>query len=136
MLFVKHLIENIYYRYKKYYLTSESSAAKIRSEVLINVEEEKMLKHIVLLKFKDSVTAEQITDLKNSLLALPQILKEIKGYECGSDLRPAKTFDFVLVSTFDDFAALKRYQVYPEHVDVLTKVRNLSAKIEVADFEY
>jgi hypothetical protein len=95
-----------------------------------------MLKHIVLLKLKDSVTAEQIADLKNSLLVLPKIIKEIKGYECGSDLRQARTFDFVLVSTFDDFEAMKRYQVHPDHVDVLTKVRNLSAKIEVADFEY
>lgn len=95
-----------------------------------------MLKHIVLLKFKESVTAPQIDDLKSSLLALPKVIKEIKGYECGSDLRPTRTFDFVLVASFADFDALNRYQVVPEHVDVLTKVRNLSAKIEVADFEY
>jgi hypothetical protein len=99
-------------------------------------EEEKMLKHIVLLKFNESVTTEQIADLKSSLLALPKIIKEIKSYECGSDARPIKTFDFVLVSTFADFDAMKRYQVQPDHVEVLTKVRNLSAKIEVADFEY
>jgi hypothetical protein len=95
-----------------------------------------MLKHIVLLKFKESVTAEQIADLKSSLLALPKVIKEIEGYECGSDLRPTKTFDFVLVATFADFDALKRYQVQPDHVEVLTKVRNLSARIEAADFEY
>jgi heme-degrading monooxygenase HmoA len=95
-----------------------------------------MLKHIVLLKFKESVTDEQREDLKKSLLALPKVIQEIKGYECGSDLRPTKTFDFALVSTFDDLEAMKRYQVRPEHVEVLTKVRNLSAKIEVVDFEY
>lgn len=95
-----------------------------------------MLKHIVLLKFKENITAEQITDLKNSLLALPKIIKEIKGYECGSDPRPTKVFDFVLVSTFDDFDALKRYQVQPDHLEVLAKVKNLSARIESADFEY
>jgi hypothetical protein len=95
-----------------------------------------MLKHIVLLKFKESVSAEQISDLKSSLLALPKVIKEIKGYECGSDQRPAKTFDFALVSTFVDFDAMRTYQVQSEHVEVLTKVRNLSAKIEVVDFEY
>jgi hypothetical protein len=81
----------------------------------------------VLLKFKESVTDEQKNDLKKSLLALPKVIKEIKGYECGSDLRTIKTFDF---------AAMKSYQVSPEHVAELTKVRNLSAKIEVVDFEY
>ena len=95
-----------------------------------------MLKHIVLLNFKESVTAAQIADLKSSLLALPDKIKEIKSYECGIDPRAIKTFDFVLVSTFDDFNALKAYQVQPDHVEVLTKVRNMSARIEVADFEY
>jgi hypothetical protein len=95
-----------------------------------------MLKHLVLLKFKESVMDEQNDDLKKSLLALPKVIKEIKGYECGSYLRPIKIFDFALVSTFDDYAAMKSYQVRPEHVEVLTKVRNLSAKIKVVDFEY
>ena len=95
-----------------------------------------MLKHVVLLKFKESVTAEQIADLKSSLLALPKLIEEIKGYECGSDQRSTKTFDFVLVATFTDFDALNRYQVNPDHVEVLTKVRNMSARIEAADFEY
>ena len=58
-----------------------------------------MLKHVVLLKFKESVTEEQIADLKKSLLALPKKIKEIKGYECGSDRRPTKAFDFGLVLT-------------------------------------
>ena len=95
-----------------------------------------MLKHVVLLKFKESVTDEQIADLKKSLLTLPKKIKEIKSYECGSDLRPIKVFDFALVSTFANSDALKRYQIHPDHVEVLTKVRNLSARIEVADFEY
>jgi hypothetical protein len=95
-----------------------------------------MLKHVVLLKFKESVTEEQIADLKKSLLALPKKIKEIKGYECGSDRRPTKNFDFALVSTFDDVEALKCYHVNPDHVDVLTKVRNMSARIEAVDFEF
>jgi hypothetical protein len=95
-----------------------------------------MLKHVVLLKFKESVTEEQIADLKKSLLALPKKIKEIKGYECGSDRRPTKNFDFALVSTFDDVEALKCYHVNPDHVDVLTKDRNMSARIEAVDFEF
>jgi Stress responsive A/B Barrel Domain len=95
-----------------------------------------MLKHVVLLKFKANVTEEEIEDLKKSLLSLPSKIKEIKGYECGRDLRPTKTYDFALIATFDNYAALRRYQVQPDHVNVLTKVRNLSARIEAIDFEY
>ncbi len=95
-----------------------------------------MLKHIVLMKFKEEVTDQQIADLQSSLLALPPVIREIKGYECGRDLRPARKFDFALVSTFADVAALESYKVRPEHVAVLNKVRNLSAAIEAIDFDY
>ena len=95
-----------------------------------------MLKHLVLLKFKESVTKEQIEDLQKSLLSLPGKIKEIKEYQCGRDLRPTKTYDFALVAAFDNFEALRRYQVQPDHVNVLTKVRNLSSRIDAVDFEY
>ncbi len=42
----------------------------------------------------------------------------------------------LILTEFDDFDALKRYLVKPEHVDVLTKVRKMSAKKEAVDFEY
>jgi hypothetical protein len=95
-----------------------------------------VIKHVVLAKFKPGVTAIQITELKKALAALPAIIPEIKGYDCGEDVRPEKTLDFALVSTFEDMEALKRYIVQPDHVVVGKYIRSLCENLQVIDFEY
>jgi hypothetical protein len=95
-----------------------------------------MIKHVVLVKFKPEVTAEQIAEMKKGLAALPAIIPEIKGYDCGEDVRPEKTLDFALVSIFDDMAALKRYIANPEHVIVGQYIRSICESLQIIDFEY
>ena len=95
-----------------------------------------MIKHVVLAKFKPDVTATQIAELKKSLAALPALIPEIKGYDFGEDVRPEKTLDFALVSTFDDTAALKRYLVQPDHAVVGKTIRGLCESLQIIDFEY
>ena len=93
-----------------------------------------MLKHIVVMKFRSGVTEAQVGDLEKSLKTLSGIIPEIKGYEFGRDPRAEKVFDFCLVSTFDDFDALQRYRVHPDHVAVLQKVKALCETIQAVDF--
>ncbi len=95
-----------------------------------------MLKHVVLAKFKPGVTASDIAALKKSLAALPKIIPEIKGYEFGEDLRPERSFDFALVSTFDDAEALKRYITQPDHAAVGKQIRSLCESLNIVDFPY
>lgn len=95
-----------------------------------------MLKHVVLAKFKPGVTASDIAQLKRSLAALPKIIPEIKGYEFGEDVRPERSFDFTLVSTFDDAEALKRYITQPDHVTVGKQIRGLCESLNIAAFPY
>jgi heme-degrading monooxygenase HmoA len=95
-----------------------------------------MLKHVVLAKFKPGVSAADIAALKRSLAALPQIIPEIKGYDFGEDLRPERSFDFALVSTFDDAEALKRYITQPNHVAVGKQIRSLCESLNIVDFPY
>jgi hypothetical protein len=95
-----------------------------------------MLKHVVLMKFKPGVTDDQIRDLAKSLGALPALIPEIKEFTFGRDLRPEKVYDFALVSSFDDFAALNRYRPHPEHMAILKKVKAMCEQIQVVDFEY
>jgi hypothetical protein len=45
--------------------------------------ETKMLRHVVLFKFKDSATPVQIQEVENAFKALPSKIKEIKGFEWG-----------------------------------------------------
>lgn len=95
-----------------------------------------MLRHIVFMKFKKGVDELQIEDLKSSLGSLPGKIDEIKGFEFGPDiLKSERSYDFALVSTFTDLDSLKSYQVHPEHIPVIQKVRGLCEAILVVDFE-
>jgi quinol monooxygenase YgiN len=95
-----------------------------------------MLKHVVLAKFKPGVTASDITALKKSLAALPKIIPEIKEYDFGEDVRPERSFDFALVSAFDDAEALKRYITQPDHAAVGKQIRSLCESLNIVDFPY
>ena len=96
-----------------------------------------MLKHIVFMKLKPEVTEADIAGLKKELGGLPAMIPEIKTFEFGQDiLHTERSWDFALVSAFDDLEAMKRYQVNPDHQVVLKKVRAMSDSIVVVDFEY
>ena len=96
-----------------------------------------MLKHIVFMKLKPEVTGADIAGLKKELGGLPALIPEIKAFEFGQDiLHTERSWDFALVSVFDDLEAMKRYQVNPDHQVVLKKVRTMSDRIVVVDFEY
>jgi hypothetical protein len=96
-----------------------------------------MLKHIVFMKLNPEVTGADIAALKKELGGLPAVIPEIKAFEFGQDiLRTERSWDFALVSAFDDLEAMKRYQVHPDHQVVLKKVRAMCESIAVVDFEY
>ena len=96
-----------------------------------------MLKHVVFMKFNEGVTDAQISSLENALTGLPAKISEIKGLQFGRDVvHSERSYDFSLVSDFDNLEAMKRYQVHPHHLPVIALVRTLSASILAVDFEY
>mgnify|MGYP000956344290 CR=1 FL=1 len=96
-----------------------------------------MLKHIVIMKFKTGVTEEQVQDIMISLGALPGKIPQIRHFEFGTDiLKSERSYDFALVAAFDDIASLKAYQLHPEHLPVLEKVKNACETILVVDYEW
>jgi hypothetical protein len=96
-----------------------------------------MLRHIVFMKFKTGVDALQVEDLEKSLGSLPGKIDEIKGFEFGPDiLKSERSYDFALAASFTDLDSLKSYQIHPDHLPVLQKVRSLCEAILVVDFEW
>lgn len=94
-----------------------------------------MVKHLVLLKFKKDAGEAGICELEKKLGALPGVISEIKSYEFGRDIvRSERSYDFGLVSVFEETEALKRYQIHPKHQEVLKIVKNLCESVVVADF--
>ncbi len=96
-----------------------------------------MIKHVVLFKFKQGASEARFTELEARMKALPGQIPEIRSYELGLDVaRSERSYDFALVSAFDDMEALKRYQEHPAHQEVLAIVKELFGQIIVADFPY
>jgi heme-degrading monooxygenase HmoA len=95
-----------------------------------------MIKHLVLAKFKRSVTNGQIAELVKSLAALPSMIPEIRGYDFGRDIRPERSFDFALVSEFSDVEALETYKTQKDHAETARYIRSLSEDIQIVDFEF
>jgi hypothetical protein len=96
-----------------------------------------MIKHVIFMKFKDGTTDEAIADLEQSLGELPDRIEEIREYVFGRDvIHSDRSCDFAIVSSFDDLAALDRYQIHPDHQVVVGKVKKISQSVQAVDFEY
>ena len=96
-----------------------------------------MLKHVVLFKFKPETTEDDIDILATGLGALPEIITEIREFVFGRDVvRSERSYDFGLVSSFDDRAALNAYAIHPDHQLVVAHVKQICSSVVAIDFEY
>ncbi|MDT8441389.1 MAG: Dabb family protein [Desulfuromonadales bacterium] len=95
-----------------------------------------MLTHIVLFKFKAEASEAQISKLCTDLQSLPEQIDEIGEFRCGRDvIRSERSYDLGLIATFADRDALQRYQVHPDHQQVVAQVREIAASVVAVDFE-
>jgi hypothetical protein len=81
------------------------------------------VRHIVLFRFTDSASDEQIAALSAGLDALPTAIAEIRSYIHGRDLGlRAGNWDYGVVAQFD---SVEDFHVYREHPDHQALVRDL-----------
>ena len=94
-----------------------------------------MLKHVVFLKFNPGTKDGDIAEIEKGLASLPARIPEIKRYEFGRDiLRSDRSYDFALISEFEDQDAMDRYQKHPYHFAVLNKIKAVCEDIIAVDF--
>jgi len=96
------------------------------------------VKHIVLLKFKDGTTEEQIGKFFEDVLDLsesvPGIDDYVSGTNCSLESRtPGLTHGFIM--TFSDVAARDAYIVHPEHERFKTMALGVIETLLIFDFE-
>lgn len=88
------------------FVTPEKSAPK------------KMLRHVVLFKFKDSSTPAQVKEVEDAFRGLPAKIKEIQSLEWGTNNSPenlAQGFTHCFFVTFKSEADRAVYLPHPAH---------------------
>jgi hypothetical protein len=99
--------------------------------------ESKMLRHVVLFKFKDNATPGQVKQVEDAFKALPSAIKEIKDFEWGTNNSPENLNQGLTHCFFLSFESEKDRDVYLPHPahkkfgDVLTPYLD---KVVVVDY--
>jgi len=78
-----------------------------------------MIRHVILFKFRTSVSEEQRQNAINALRALGQSIPEVREWSIGRQALPSSSaYDLAQVSGFDDAGSAERYRKHPDHVGV------------------
>lgn len=83
-----------------------------------SAQQGKLLRHIVLFKFKKEVTPEQVKEVEKAFGELPSKIDVIKSYEWGTDNSPemlAQGYTHCFLVTFADEKGREIYLPHPEH---------------------
>jgi hypothetical protein len=99
-----------------------------------------MINHVVLFKLKEFETLEEksamLLDIKSKLLALQDFIEELKYIEVGlNHTLESSSFDVCLISHFESFEDLDRYQVHPEHVKVGGFIKSVAVSRAAVDYK-
>lgn len=94
-------------------------------------------RHVVLFKFKDSATPEQVKSVEEAFRALPKKIDTITGFEFGTNVSPEgkdEGFTHCFFLTFKDKAGLEVYLPHPAHKEFGATLRPFLDKVLVIDY--
>lgn len=97
----------------------------------------KLLRHMVLFKFKDESSAADIKKVEDAFRALPSKIKEIKGFEWGRNNSPENLNQGFTHAFFVSFASEKAREIYlphPAHKDFVKILSPHLDKVLVLDY--
>jgi hypothetical protein len=97
----------------------------------------KVLRHVVLFKFKSDATKDQVQKIVDELAALPKKIDTIIGYEHGlnnSKEGRSKGFTHCFTITFKDEAGRDKYLPHPAHADFVKVALPMIEDVLVVDY--
>lgn len=100
-------------------------------------ETTKVLRHVVLFKFKSDATKEQVQEIVDALGELPKKIDSIIAYEHGinnSKEGRSKDFTHCFTITFKDEAGRDKYLPHPAHDAFVQKAIPLIEDVLVVDY--
>jgi hypothetical protein len=96
-----------------------------------------VLRHVVLLKFKDDAKAEQIRLVESEFRALKNRIPGVQALEWGTNVSPeglAEGFTHCFFVTFADAPARDAYLPHAAHQDFVKILRPVLDKVLVMDY--
>ncbi|WP_425613490.1 Dabb family protein [Anatilimnocola sp. NA78] len=97
----------------------------------------KVLRHIVMYKFKPEMSAAQIQEVVDTFAALPKKIDEIVDFEMGTNVSPegkSEGFTHCFVVSFRDEAGRDEYLKHPAHLAYVQVVKDRREKVIVFDY--
>lgn len=87
------------------------------------------IRHVVMFRWAEGVTAQQIADVERNLAQLPGQIPELRSYQFGADLGINEgNYDFVIVAETDNIEGYVTYRDHPEHQVVKDMIAPLAAE--------
>jgi hypothetical protein len=99
--------------------------------------DEKLLRHVVLFKFKESSSEEDITKVEEAFSALPDKISEIEDYEWGTNNSPEglnKGFTHCFFVTFKSEEDRAVYLPHPAHKEFINILEPHLEDVLVIDY--
>jgi hypothetical protein len=98
---------------------------------------EKLLRHVVLFKFKEGTTPQQIKQVEDAFRALPAKIILIRAFEWGTNVSPenlAQGYTHCFLLTFSSDKDRDAYLVHPAHKEFGKLLGPYLDKATVVDF--
>lgn len=94
-----------------------------------------MIVHIVMFKFKEENKTENINKAKEMLNALTEKIEPLLSMEVGVDFSQTdRAFDLSLYSTFNTKDDLSTYATHPNHLEVVSFIKEVTEVSRVVDY--
>ncbi len=95
------------------------------------------LRHVVMFKFKNDASAEEVKKIEDAFRALPSKVPEVVDFEWGTNNSPEKLadgFTHCFLVTFNDTKGRDVYLPHPAHKEFAALLTPLLDKVLVIDY--
>ncbi len=102
-----------------------------------STQEDSLLRHVVLFKFKEDSPSQAIEEIKNAFSKLPSNIPEVYAYEWGLNNSPEglnKDFTHCFLVTFKSEEDRAVYLPHPDHMAFVELLKPHLADVLVVDY--